>query len=107
VIAAEIAETVVNAGFEVVGPAENVDEALKTLDREGCDAAVLDVKLGEETAETIAVELAARDTPFVVVSGRARSEIPEVLRDAPNLAKPLRARDLEAELERCLERRTP
>ena len=42
----------------------------------GCDVAVLDVNLGNETAEPVARELRARGTPFVVLSGYSSEQHP-------------------------------
>jgi hypothetical protein len=57
------------AGFDVVGPVRNVEAALGLLERLGCDAAVLDINLGRETSEAVAIELASNNTPFVTLSG--------------------------------------
>lgn len=56
-------------GCRVVGPAPSVQAAMNLLDRETCDAAILDINLGTETAEPVAAALAARHTPFFFVTG--------------------------------------
>jgi DNA-binding NarL/FixJ family response regulator len=56
------------ARFTIVGRAQNVADALSLLDQNGCDAALLDINLGHETSEPVALELAKRKTPFVTLS---------------------------------------
>jgi PAS domain S-box-containing protein len=102
-IASEIESMLSNAGFNVVGPAASVNQALALLEHEGCDAAILDVSLSDdETSEPIARGLIRNGTPFVVMSGYSRDQLPEVFRAAPFIAKPLPLALLEAELKRCL-----
>ena len=100
VIAAEIAAMLEEAGLEVIGPASSVREALSLLEHEGCDAAVLDVNLGNQTSEPIA--LIRRGTPFVLVSGYSRTQLPGFFRSAPFIHKPLQPAELQAEIKRCL-----
>lgn len=57
------------SGLEVIGPAPSVARAMDLLDTGGCDAAVLDINLGNETAEPIAQRLADAGLPFIFVSG--------------------------------------
>ena len=68
-LALDIAQQMSDAGFEVVGPATSVAKALRLVTEVGCDAAVLDVNLGIVTGAPVALELKARGTPFVVLSG--------------------------------------
>jgi DNA-binding NarL/FixJ family response regulator len=102
-IAAEIESFLSAAGFEVIGPAGSVSYALALLERGGCDAAVLDVSLGGETSEPIATGLIRSGTPFVVVSGYARTQLPAVFQTAPLIGKPLPSAVLTEEVKRCLE----
>jgi DNA-binding response OmpR family regulator len=68
-IAIDISQQLAGAGFEVVGPATSVAKALKLLAERGCDIAVLNVNLGDETSEPIARKLQSAGKPFVVLSG--------------------------------------
>jgi PAS domain S-box-containing protein len=102
-IAIAVADLLRNAGFEVVGPVGTVARALALIEETGCDVAVLDVNLGDETAEPIARRLIGSGTPFVAVSGYARDQQPEVFRSAPQLAKPVRRALLVEILMQCLE----
>jgi PAS domain S-box-containing protein len=104
-VAIEITHALTRAGFEVVGPARNVREALQFLKCSGCDAAVLDINLGRETSEAIAIELTASKTPFVILSGYSPEQHHPVFASAPALRKPLRLQLLIAELSKCIEHR--
>ena len=101
-IAAEIAAMLEQAGFEIIGPAACVTEALSLLERENCDTAVLDVNLGRETSEPVAQVLIRNGTPFVVISGYTREQLPRFFQAAPLVQKPLQSFVLRAEIERCL-----
>jgi CheY-like chemotaxis protein len=102
-VAIEIAHALTGAGFEVVGPARSARVALDLLKRSGCDAAVLDINLGRENAEAIAVELRANKTPFVTLSGYSSEQHQAAFTGAPALRKPLRLEFLIAELRKCIE----
>lgn len=98
----DIAEQLEDAGFEVIGPAISVAKAFRMMEEAGCDAAVLDVNLGKETAEAIAIELRARGTPFIVLSGYSSDQHPPGFHGAPSLAKPARPEDLIAMLGKSM-----
>jgi len=100
-LALDIAKQLSEAGFEVVGPATSVAKALRLIKQAGCDIAVLDVNLGNETAESIAHDLRERGTPFVILSGYSTEQHPPGLRGAPTLSKPARSGDLVATLRTC------
>jgi CheY-like chemotaxis protein len=101
-IASQLGSILSNVGFDVIGPAGNVRQALALIEQQSCDAAVLDVSLGDETSAPIAHGLIRNGTPFVVVSGYTRAQLPKIFQTAPLIGKPLRAAALEAEVKRCL-----
>lgn len=101
-IALELMETLNASGFAPFGPARSASEALALLARERCDAAVLDVTLGHETAEPVARALYARRVPFVVASGYEQSQLAPELGLAPFLRKPVDAQALVRELKALL-----
>ncbi len=101
-LAFELAHALAEAGFVVVGQARAVAKALELVRLAGCDAAVLDINLGHETSEPVALELTERGTPFITLSGYERGQRPSVFADAPSLSKPLRPELLVAELRRCM-----
>ena len=98
-ISADIAYLLTSAGYEVIGPASTVKQALALLSREGCDMAVLDVNLGDEIAEPVAAALNARGTPYVTVSGYEPRHRPEAMAAAPALRKPVDHQELLAALD--------
>lgn len=102
-LALTMADILTSSGFEVVGPAASVAEALALIRTEGCDAALLDINLRGETSEAIAHELKSRACPFISLTGYTLERLPAVFADAPALSKPVRSRVLIAELRRCLE----
>jgi PAS domain S-box-containing protein len=101
IVALEIEENLREAGFEVVGPAARVAQALELLNEFGCDAAVLDINLGTETSEPIALFLSEQRTPFVTVSGYSPDQRPGGFSGGAFLAKPLRKEHLVAQLRQC------
>ncbi len=106
IVALEIEQNLKDAGFEVVGPAARVAEALELLKEFGCDAAVLDINLGAETSEPIARLLADNGTPFVTVSGYSQDQRPSGFSGGAFLTKPLRAELLVAQLRQCTRQQT-
>ncbi len=87
-LALEVAEQLEQAGFHVIGPAFSVGNALSVLEMQGCDSAVLDVHLGEQTSAPVALALTSRRIPFVALSGYGRDELPVEFRHSPLLTKP-------------------
>lgn len=85
-----IARLVQDFGATVVGPVPSVSQALEVIEREGCDAAVLDINLGAETVEPVAERLETLGRPFVFVTGYASpGVISERFRGHKKLAKPV------------------
>jgi DNA-binding response OmpR family regulator len=101
-LAKDIANILQNAGFEAVGPAAGPARALELVRNVGCDAAVLDVRLGSRTSEPVALALRERGTPFIAVSAYSRKDMPAGFIDSPLLDKPLQADLLLAHLRRCV-----
>ena len=88
IVAIDLADQLTEAGFLVVGPAPSVAKALKLIVEVGCDVAVLDVNLRDETAEPIARELRSRRTPFLFLSAVSRDRLPSGFDDEVLLPKP-------------------
>jgi DNA-binding response OmpR family regulator len=87
-IALEIQSILSRAGFAIAGCVASVDKALAVLEREDCDAAVLDANLRGKSIESVALALCQRGTPFCFVSGYGRVYLPAPFQDAPLLSKP-------------------
>jgi CheY-like chemotaxis protein len=58
-----------DCGGVVLGPVPSVERAMALLDAHGCDGAVLDINLGNETVEAVAERLHETGRPFFFVSG--------------------------------------
>src|SRR5262245_57230309 len=87
-IGLEVQSLLSEAGFGVVGPARTVADALGRICCADFDAAVVDGNLGGQSAEEIGAALAARGTPFVVLTGYDRENLPPSLVNAPLIKKP-------------------
>jgi len=98
----EIEGVLCGAGFDVLGPARSVAEALQLLTASCSDGAVLDIRLGHETSEPVAKALLARRIPFVTLSGFSKEQRPSAFDGTPALMKPLEAELLIAQLKRCI-----
>ncbi len=90
-LAIDLASVLEDAGFEVVGPATSVTQALKLVDGPGCDFAILDVNLHDETSEMVAVALRKQGTPFVFLTGISKDHALSWFGDVAILAKPARS----------------
>jgi CheY-like chemotaxis protein len=93
-IAFDLAEQLEEAGLATTGIAATVGEALDLFARHGCDIAILDINLGDETASPIAQLLADRNVPFVAVTGYSLDQVPPEFNDATVLTKPVRVEKL-------------
>jgi PAS domain S-box-containing protein len=88
-IALQLQQDVERAGHQVVGPARSLRHGLMLATQEHIDAALLDVRLGQETSAAIAEQLLARSIPFAFTTGYADSVmLPDHLRNVPKLSKP-------------------
>lgn len=101
-IAQEIAGALASAGFEVLQPCFTVPQALAKLEGDGCDAAILDAFLRNESSLPVVKVLADRGIPFAVVTGFSISQLPAEMALAPVISKPLNSEDLIAVLDRLL-----
>src|SRR5579871_2999865 len=70
IIAMEIQGSLEEAGATVVGPAYTVESALAMLDHETISAAIVDLRLGRDSATPVAAALAERHIPFVFYTGQ-------------------------------------
>jgi DNA-binding NtrC family response regulator len=83
-----------DAGAAIVGPIGDIAQACGVAREQAIDGAVLDVHMWNETAAPVAVELTARQVPFIVVSGYGPEDVPPAMRDATYLAKPVKRLEL-------------
>jgi CheY-like chemotaxis protein len=99
-IAIDLVATLESLGFEVVGLAGSVAEALTLLESNGdrLDAAVLDINLGYERSYPVADRLRAQGVPFVFTTGYDVGVVPDSYSEVPRYEKPVDER----QLVRCL-----
>ncbi|MFZ1107724.1 MAG: hypothetical protein WAN43_05185 [Rhodomicrobium sp.] len=88
-LALEMLATLADAGYETLGPARTVEEALTLIDRSKPDAAFIDCNLNGEYATGVALTLTARRVPFAVVTGYGRDRLPPAFGDGLFAGKPL------------------
>jgi PAS domain S-box-containing protein len=82
-------------GFDVIGPFGTVDGARAAILEQDFHAAVLDVNLGGEPVYPLADLIAAREVPFVFVTGYSADGIDTRFAHVPVLQKPIDRRQLE------------
>jgi DNA-binding response OmpR family regulator len=93
-LAVDLEETLIEAGFEVVGIAGRLDKALALIRTCSCDAAIVDANLAGVSANPAARALVDRGIPFVVLSGYALEQQRDKSFGAHYLQKPCRPAQL-------------
>ncbi|XDB00246.1 response regulator [Sulfitobacter sp. LCG007] len=78
------------SGFEVVGPAGNVETAVSLISDGKIDAAILDLYLAHERSDEIANCLAEKSVPFLYLTGHGREHLPAAHSGRALLRKPFR-----------------
>lgn len=95
-VAEDIACTLEELGYEVLGPVATIEEALALVESEKPDGVLLDANLDGTSSAPIAAELIARSVPFVVVTGYGSLELAAGALDrAPRLSKPFESSALD------------
>ncbi len=89
-LAIELEDALREGGFDVIGPAASVRQALTLLNDQRPDAAVLDVTLGGEKVTPVALLLKSIGIPFILASASDAAELArhDCLAHATNLGKP-------------------
>ena len=88
-VALMMENTLVEAGFKVVGPAHRLAEAMHIAMGTELNAAVLDINLAGELVYPLADLLAARQVPFIFVTGYGAEGVHPRFAHVPVLQKPL------------------
>lgn len=102
-IAGSISMMLEDLGYAIVGPVPTVPEAMKAIASEELDAVLLDANLRGASSAPIAVELAARGIPFVVVTGYGELMLSaSALQAAPRVNKPFTSTDLATALAKTV-----
>ena len=100
-IAMELSAALGALGWEVVGPAATIDEAIGLIESTpDLDVAVLDVNLGGQLAYPIAERLRELGVPFVFCTGYEQVDPNARYNDCPIVRKPVDIRHLTDELLR-------
>ena len=69
IIAQSYADLLIPLGIDVIGPAVNLHEANRLLSGERIDAALVDMNLQGEMADSLVESLHRRNVPVVIVTG--------------------------------------
>ncbi len=94
-VAMMIQETLIEFGFQVLGPVSTASEALAAARERSIDAAVLDINLGDGLVYTVAEILAERGVPFVFVTGYDADSVDARFTGIPILQKPIERESLQ------------
>jgi DNA-binding NarL/FixJ family response regulator len=96
IIAMELEAILVAQGWQVLGPAATIEDALDLLSNQPPDVAILDVNLRGVMVTPVAEALQGRDIPFVLttVYQPPRLQGSTVLARAANIGKPISERRL-------------
>src|SRR5262245_12643181 len=73
-IGLELAAILTDAGAVVVGPRQTLQSALAVADDDTLSAAILDIRLGQDTVEPVARRLEEHHVPFLFYTGQARND---------------------------------
>lgn len=98
IIAIDLQQTLESAGAVVIGPASNLDAALRFLENSVFDAAVLDVRLEQGDTLPLATLLMRRRALFLFQTSDA-GLVSGLYPGVPILRKPFRPEHLVASLE--------
>jgi light-regulated signal transduction histidine kinase (bacteriophytochrome) len=105
VIAMEMESLLVEIGFEKVRAFSGVKECLSHPSSLESDIAILDIDLGGETSFALAEKFIAADVPIIFVSGYdSKSDLPENLKHAQRLRKPVDQAGLKAAIRKVTEK---
>jgi DNA-binding response OmpR family regulator len=105
IISLELQSVLGAAGAQSVTTCHKVSDALKAVQANGVDAAILDVKLAGETAAPVARELARLGIPFLFYTGQTETDPTRTAWPvAPIIAKPSPSRQIVTALAQLLGR---
>jgi CheY-like chemotaxis protein len=84
----DIETSLIDAGYQVIGPAGTIEAAKKLITDGNCDAALVDANLGGQPVDELAVSLVRENIPFAFVTGYGRDALPQEFRENMLLGKP-------------------
>jgi CheY-like chemotaxis protein len=88
IVAATLEDMLDDLGFEVVGVAARLAEAMRVVQDGSFDGAILDVNLDGEASYPVADVLRTRGIPFVFTTGYGKQGLAAEFRHAAVLTKP-------------------
>jgi CheY-like chemotaxis protein len=91
VLAMDMRLTLEDVGAEVIGPVGTVRDALRMVEREHIDAAVLDIELHGELVFAVAERLQDDGVPFAFATAYEGDILPRRFTGAPRYQKPISA----------------
>ena len=89
-LALDLQDLLVDAGFQVVGVAGRLDNAIALIESTDFDVAVVDANLAGVSASPAAAALVTRGIPFVVLSGYSLAQQQDAFPGGHFLQKPCR-----------------
>jgi len=95
-------DMIADLGFELVGPASRIENALELAREADFDAAILDVNLNGVYTFPIAEAIKLRGLPFIFATGYGAGGLPPEYADALILQKPFSQDGLHDLLNRAL-----
>lgn len=99
-VAMLIEDMVLELEYEIAGVAPRLEDAMRLLDSDSFDIAMLDVHLNGKTVFPFAAELEAREIPFLFATAYGPRGIPEAFQGHPVLQKPFGPVELRRALTR-------
>ena len=104
-IAMDLQALLEDAGYRVLGPANSSSAAMKLIDADEPDVALLDVNLGRSDAFGVASILIERNTKVIFLTGHTAHKLPPAHRHLPLVSKPYLPQVLLQAVERALNER--
>ncbi|UGV26845.1 response regulator [Rhodopseudomonas boonkerdii] len=89
-----VADMLEELGYRIAAEAGEINEAIRLAGSAEFDVAILDVNVNGKVISPVAEALAARNKPFIFVTGYGAQGLPEEFRDRPALQKPFQMETL-------------
>ena len=100
--ASEMRDVVEELGGVALGPVARLEQALRLVQSDPPDAAILDVRLDGDDSLPVADALVALGTPVIFATGYDADSLPERFAETPRVAKPFSRVSIERTLRKAL-----
>jgi PAS domain S-box-containing protein len=90
-VAMDVVGILEQAAIQAVGPATTAADALRLIENETLDAALVDANLRGKPVDEVAAALTRRNVPFAFVTGYDRASLPQAFQSAAMVSKPFTA----------------